>query len=81
MWGREIRRERADASPGSTVGACTKEASFALVAKAINKVHEDVPEVITVIENMVSRAFPHLPTLTRLPLTSLAALSTSESKT
>lgn len=45
---------RADRSPGSTVGACTKEESFALVAKAINKVHKDVPEVITVIENMVS---------------------------
>lgn len=41
-------------SPGSTVGACTKEESFALIAKAINQVHKDVPEVITVIENMVS---------------------------
>ncbi|WVQ83456.1 hypothetical protein IAT38_005597 [Cryptococcus sp. DSM 104549] len=40
--------------PGSTVGACTKEESFALIAKAINKVHEEVPEVITVIENMAN---------------------------
>lgn len=41
-------------SPGSTVGACTKEESFATVAKAINQVHKDVPEVITVIENMAN---------------------------
>ncbi|OWZ26215.1 AP endonuclease 1 [Cryptococcus neoformans A2-102-5] len=40
--------------PGSTVGACTKEESFALIAKAINQVHKDVPEVITVIENMAN---------------------------
>lgn len=40
--------------PGSTVGACTKEESFALVAKAINQVHKDVPEVVTVIENMAN---------------------------
>ncbi|WVN87216.1 uncharacterized protein L203_102393 [Cryptococcus depauperatus CBS 7841] len=40
--------------PGSTVGACTKEESFALIAKAINQVHQDVPEVITVIENMAN---------------------------
>lgn len=41
-------------SPGSTVGACTKEESLALIAKAINKVHKEVPEVITVIENMAN---------------------------
>lgn len=40
--------------PGSTVGACSKEESFELVAKAINQVHKDVPEVITVIENMAN---------------------------
>lgn len=40
--------------PGSTVGACSKEESFALVAKAINQVHKDVPEVVTVIENMAN---------------------------
>jgi endonuclease IV len=40
-------------SPGSTVGACTKEESFASIAKAINQAHKEVPEVITVIENMV----------------------------
>ncbi|KAL7418975.1 DNA-(apurinic or apyrimidinic site) lyase [Cryptotrichosporon argae] len=40
--------------PGSTVGACTKEESFALVAQAINDVHAAVPEVITVIENMAN---------------------------
>jgi endonuclease IV len=40
-------------SPGSTVGACTKEDSFASIAKAINQAHKEVPEVITVIENMV----------------------------
>ncbi|BEJ12568.1 hypothetical protein CspHIS471_0210280 [Cutaneotrichosporon sp. HIS471] len=40
--------------PGSTVGACTKDESFALVAKAINRVHKEVPEVITVIENMAN---------------------------
>nr|XP_031859317.1 uncharacterized protein CI109_005346 [Kwoniella shandongensis]KAA5526389.1 hypothetical protein CI109_005346 [Kwoniella shandongensis] len=40
--------------PGSTVGACTKEESFALIAKAINQVHIDVPEVICVIENMAN---------------------------
>ncbi|WWD08750.1 hypothetical protein V865_006863 [Kwoniella europaea PYCC6329] len=40
--------------PGSTVGACTKEESFALIAKAINRVHKEVPEVITVIENMAN---------------------------
>ncbi|TXT05647.1 uncharacterized protein COLE_06967 [Cutaneotrichosporon oleaginosum] len=40
--------------PGSTVGACSKEESFALVAKAINRVHKEVPEVITVIENMAN---------------------------
>ncbi|ODN77018.1 hypothetical protein L202_05564 [Cryptococcus amylolentus CBS 6039] len=40
--------------PGSTVGACTKEESFASIAKAINQVHKDVPEVITVIENMAN---------------------------
>ncbi|KAL1412874.1 DNA-(apurinic or apyrimidinic site) lyase [Vanrija albida] len=37
-----------------TVGQCTKEESYALVAKAINRVHKDVPEVITVIENMAN---------------------------
>ncbi len=47
--------------PGSTVGACTKDESFALVAKAINRVHKEVPEVITVIENMVGRACPVAP--------------------
>lgn len=41
-------------SPGSTVGACTREESYASIAKAINMVHKEVPEVITVIENMVS---------------------------
>ncbi len=41
-------------SPGSTVGACTKEESLALIAKAINRVHKEVPEVITVIENMAN---------------------------
>jgi endonuclease IV len=41
-------------SPGSTVGACTKEESFASIAKAINQAHKEVPEVITVIENMVN---------------------------
>ncbi|WVR04124.1 hypothetical protein IAU60_001123 [Kwoniella sp. DSM 27419] len=53
--------------PGSTVGACTKEESFASIAKAINQVHKDVPEVVTVIENManagsniVGTAFPEL---------------------
>ncbi|WVQ94566.1 hypothetical protein IAU59_001646 [Kwoniella sp. CBS 9459] len=53
--------------PGSTVGACTKEESFASIAKAINMVHKDVPEVICVIENManagsniVGTAFPEL---------------------
>ncbi|WWC87604.1 uncharacterized protein L201_002494 [Kwoniella dendrophila CBS 6074] len=53
--------------PGSTVGACTKEESFALIAKAINRVHKEVPEVVTVIENManagsniVGTAFPEL---------------------
>ncbi|WWC59885.1 uncharacterized protein I303_102447 [Kwoniella dejecticola CBS 10117] len=40
--------------PGSTVGACTKEESFASIAKAINKVHKEVPEVVTVIENMAN---------------------------
>lgn len=40
-------------SPGSTTGACTREESFAAIAKAINRVHEEVPEVICVIENMV----------------------------
>ncbi|EIW67850.1 hypothetical protein TREMEDRAFT_33014 [Tremella mesenterica DSM 1558] len=40
--------------PGSTVGACSKEESFGLIAKAINLVHEEVPEVITVIENMAN---------------------------
>lgn len=40
--------------PGSTVGACSKEESFALVAKAINQVHKDVPDVVTVIENMAN---------------------------
>lgn len=40
-------------SPGSTVGACTREESYASIAKAINMVHKEVPEVITVIENMV----------------------------
>ncbi|WVF67057.1 hypothetical protein IAT40_001801 [Kwoniella sp. CBS 6097] len=53
--------------PGSTVGACTKEESFASIAKAINMVHKEVPEVICVIENManagsniVGTAFPEL---------------------
>lgn len=41
-------------SPGSTVGACSKEESLALVAKAINKAHAEVPEVVCVVENMVS---------------------------
>ncbi|WWC68894.1 uncharacterized protein I206_102830 [Kwoniella pini CBS 10737] len=40
--------------PGSTVGACTKEESFASIAKAINRVHKEVPEVVTVIENMAN---------------------------
>ncbi|OCF43410.1 AP endonuclease 1 [Kwoniella heveanensis CBS 569] len=40
--------------PGSTVGACTKEESFTSIAKAINMVHKEVPEVICVIENMAS---------------------------
>ncbi|WVW79866.1 hypothetical protein I302_101836 [Kwoniella bestiolae CBS 10118] len=40
--------------PGSTVGACTKEESFASIAKAINMVHKEVPEVVTVIENMAN---------------------------
>jgi len=44
-------------SPGSTVGACTKEESFASIAKAINQAHKEVPEVITVIENMVRALF------------------------
>lgn len=43
-----------DGSPGSTVGACEKEVSFGLIAKAINRVHKEVPEVITVIENMAN---------------------------
>jgi len=43
-------------SPGSTVGACTKEESFASIAKAINQAHKEVPEVITVIENMVNNS-------------------------
>lgn len=43
-------------SPGSTVGACTKEESYGTIAKAINKVHKDVPEVVCVIENMVSHS-------------------------
>ncbi|WRT65362.1 uncharacterized protein IL334_002305 [Kwoniella shivajii] len=53
--------------PGSTVGACTKQESFASIAKAINRVHKEVPEVVTVIENManagsniVGTAFPEL---------------------
>jgi AP endonuclease-1 len=41
-------------SPGSTVGACSKEESLALVAKAINRAHAEVPEVVCVVENMVS---------------------------
>ncbi|KAK8861252.1 hypothetical protein IAR55_002071 [Kwoniella newhampshirensis] len=40
--------------PGSTVGACTKEESFVSIAKAINQVHTEVPEVICVIENMAN---------------------------
>lgn len=43
-------------SPGSTTGVCTKEEGYATIAKAINRVHGDVPEVICVIENMVSWA-------------------------
>ncbi len=39
--------------PGSTVGACSREESYALLAKAINRVHTEVPDVICVIENMV----------------------------
>jgi AP endonuclease-1 len=52
----ELRRvsTEANVSPGSTVGACTKEESFATIAKAINQVHTEVPEVVCVIENMVS---------------------------
>ncbi|RSH90599.1 hypothetical protein EHS25_001204 [Saitozyma podzolica] len=40
--------------PGSTVGACSKEESLALVAKAINKAHAEVPEVVCVVENMAN---------------------------
>jgi hypothetical protein len=44
-------------SPGSTVGACTREESYASIAKAINMSHKHVPEVICVIENMVRQSF------------------------
>lgn len=54
---RHSRKRVLSLSPGSTVGACTKEESFASIAKAINQAHREVPEVITVIENMVSLAF------------------------
>ncbi|CAD6568544.1 MAG: hypothetical protein TREMPRED_004634 [Tremellales sp. Tagirdzhanova-0007] len=40
--------------PGSTTGACSKEESYASVARAINRVHQDVPEVVCVIENMAN---------------------------
>ena len=54
---RHLRKRVLSLSPGSTVGACSKEESFASIAKAINQAHREVPEVITVIENMVSLAF------------------------
>jgi AP endonuclease-1 len=41
------------ASPGSTVGACSKEESLKFVAESINRAHKETEFVIPVIENMV----------------------------
>lgn len=40
-------------SPGSTVGAATKEESISLIASCINDAHRETKGVVTVIENMV----------------------------
>lgn len=40
-------------SPGSTVGACSKEESLKYVAESINRAHKETEFVIPVIENMV----------------------------
>ncbi|KAG6329483.1 hypothetical protein ID866_9606 [Astraeus odoratus] len=38
--------------PGSTVGKTTKEHSISLIGECINRVHQEVPSIIVVIENM-----------------------------
>ncbi|ORY31935.1 xylose isomerase-like protein [Naematelia encephala] len=65
--------------PGSTVGMCTKEESYASIAKAINRVHGEVPEVICVIENMAN-ANSNIIGTTFHDLASIIALVTDRSR-
>ncbi|KAL7751446.1 DNA-(apurinic or apyrimidinic site) lyase [Sorochytrium milnesiophthora] len=41
--------------PGSTVGNCERSKSIQLIAECINRAHQDVPDVITVVENMAGQ--------------------------
>lgn len=67
----------ASVSPGSTVGACSKEESLKYVAESINRAHKETEFVIPVIENMVRPDYraPFLqPLLGAVVLTALSSL-------